>query len=499
MTKAKLATNQIAAGLTAFVFATSSIVAAIPTVSLAASGPICDAAGTPIANPGTYNPTKGLGGLDIQFQNSSFGCGDSIVSYAWDFGDGSSSTEKDPSHSFGIGTWQTTLTVVDEAGLSDSESIPVIVKESNIAPTVSGDVYETIYSGQTVVIDARSVAGDIDGDVLRWSNLSDVSGSGVTRAISYGDGRYSYKAPAVVTEESTDVLTYTVKDGFGGEASGQINVRLVNRAPIALDDEITIEEDTTQSAYIKVWQNDSDTDGPSRTYSVVNAPANGRATLADPYGTFSYVPNRNFTGVDSFTYAFSDGIRTAYATVTITVTPVNDAPTAVTDGVSVDEDSSVTFDPLQNDSDVDGDAMTIVSIDPSERGATVTLNADGSISYKSAANNIYGETLWYTISDGETTSRAPIYITVNPINDAPVATFISYVLKPRNLRVSATASDIDRDSLTYTWSFGDGTADVVSTTSYADHAYARKGTYVVTLTVTDGKGGQVVLTKTVQV
>lgn len=499
MIKAKLAIKQFVAGLTAFLLATSSVVATIPSIAIAAGGPACDAAGTPISRPETFDPTKGLGNLGVQFLSYSSGCGDEIVSYTWNFGDGISSTDKEPFHSFSIGTWQVALTVVDQAGLSDSENIEVIVKESNVAPTVNGEVDVTVYSGQTAIIDTRSAAGDVDGDILQWGSLQAVAGTNAAYVTSYADGRYGYKAQTTITQPTTEVFTYSVKDGFGGEAVGRVNVHLVNRAPIAQDDTVSIQEDATQTVFIKSWQNDSDVDGPNLAYSIVGRPSNGQVALVDPYGVFGYSPAKNFNGVDSFTYALSDGISTSYATVTINVSAVNDAPTVVTDNVSVEEDSSVMFSPLANDSDVDGDALTILSIDPSARGARVTLNNDGSVTYEPADNYTYGETLWYTVSDGKTTSRAPIYITINPLNDVPIAEFSASVSKPRNLSVSATASDVDRDNLTYTWSFGDGSANLVSTSTTASHTYSRKGSYVVTLTVSDGKGGQIVLTKTVTV
>ncbi|RUY63521.1 tandem-95 repeat protein, partial [Mesorhizobium sp. M7A.F.Ca.CA.001.05.1.1] len=102
-----------------------------------------------------------------------------------------------------------------------------------------------------------------------------------------------------------------------------------NHAPIASDDEATVAEDG--SVDIAVLANDTDEDGDTPTPSLVAEPANGTVTL-NPGGSFTYAPKPNFFGADSFTYRVSDGFtQSNVATVTLTVTPVNDAPVAADD------------------------------------------------------------------------------------------------------------------------------------------------------------------------
>src|SRR5205814_6611864 len=102
-----------------------------------------------------------------------------------------------------------------------------------------------------------------------------------------------------------------------------------------------------------------DADGDPISATLVAGPANGALTLnAD--GSFSYAPNANFNGSDSFTYQASDGtVTTDPTTVTIGVCAANDAPTSADDAYALDQGTTLTVDALTvllaNDSDIDGD------------------------------------------------------------------------------------------------------------------------------------------------
>ena len=169
-----------------------------------------------------------------------------------------------------------------------------------------------------------------------------------------------------------------------------ITVDAVNDAPVAVDDAY---DDRRGHAADRrragVLANDTDVDGDDahgRRWST--APAHGTLTLnAD--GSFTYTPDANFNGTDSFTYTANDGTPTRnVATVTITVTPVNDAPVAVDDalrdrrghGADRRRDRRA-----GNDTDVDGDPLTAALVAGAAHG-TLTLNADGSFTYTPDAN-----------------------------------------------------------------------------------------------------------------
>ena len=127
-----------------------------------------------------------------------------------------------------------------------------------------------------------------------------------------------------------------------------------NTAPVAVNDGYSVAEDGALTVpTIGVLANDTDADGNTLTVAAprpVSAPTNGSLTL-NANGSFTYTPNADYFGSDSFTYRANDGTADSnLATVSITVTEVNDAPTAVNDTTTVAEDGSVTFDPRPNDS-----------------------------------------------------------------------------------------------------------------------------------------------------
>jgi VCBS repeat-containing protein len=143
-------------------------------------------------------------------------------------------------------------------------------------------------------------------------------------------------------------------------------------------------------------------------------------------GSFSYTPDADFAGVDSFTYHANDGLADSnVATVTITVNGVNDAPLAVDDsGYVTDEEVSLNEAApgvLGNDSDTEGDPLTAV-LDTGPANGTLTLNADGSFSYTPDADFSGVDSFTYHANDGLADSNvATVTITVNAVNDAPVA------------------------------------------------------------------------------
>ncbi|MCK5247550.1 tandem-95 repeat protein, partial [Candidatus Bipolaricaulota bacterium] len=156
-------------------------------------------------------------------------------------------------------------------------------------------------------------------------------------------------------------FTYTISDGNGETATATVTVTVaaVNDPPIAQDDSDSTDEGTP--VVIDVLPNDSDPDGDNLTIQSVTQPANG--TVANNGTDVVYTPNAEFNGVDVFTYTISDGSgETATATVTIAVAAVNDPPVALNDSAITGEDAAVTILVLPNDSDPEGDALSVESI-----------------------------------------------------------------------------------------------------------------------------------------
>src|SRR5262249_31907265 len=119
-------------------------------------------------------------------------------------------------------------------------------------------------------------------------------------------------------------------------ATVSLSVTAVNDPPVAVSDSYTTAEDTALTVGAPgVLGNDTDADGDPLRAVLVNGPANGTLTL-NVDGSFTYTPNANWNGTDSFTYKVNDGtVDSNTVTVTLTVTPVNDAPTATISGPGI--------------------------------------------------------------------------------------------------------------------------------------------------------------------
>src|SRR5207302_1081402 len=228
--------------------------------------------------------------------------------------------------------------------------------------------------------------------------------------------------------------------------------------PVAVNDSGVTAEDTALTVGAPgVLSNDTDVEGDPLTAVLVSGPTHGTLTL-NANGSFIYTPSANYNGADSFTYKANDGSADSnVATVSLTITPVNDPPVAANESYTTVEEKAITVNApgvLANDSDVDGDALTAVLVTGPAHG-TLALNANGSFTYTPAANYNGADSFTYKASDGSATSNvATVTIGIAPVNDPPVAVNVGYsVNEDTTLTVSApgvlsTAFDVDGDTLT---------------------------------------------------
>jgi VCBS repeat-containing protein len=207
-------------------------------------------------------------------------------------------------------------------------------------------------------------------------------------------------------------------------------------------------------------------------------------------GSFTYTPDANYHGSDNFTYKANDGAADSnVATVSLTINPVNDAPTAAANAHTVNEDSTLTVAApgvLGNDGDVDGDSLSVLLVSGPAHG-TLNLNADGSFTYTPDANYNGSDSFTYKANDGAVDSNVvTVSLTINAVNDAPSAVAGPDAQNGEGGTATFDASgsfDIDGDALTYLWDFGDGNT---ASGQIVQYAHADQGTYTVTLTVSDG-------------
>ncbi|WP_407553082.1 tandem-95 repeat protein, partial [Vibrio parahaemolyticus] len=212
-----------------------------------------------------------------------------------------------------------------------------------------------------------------------------------------------------------ETITFTAKDPSGESVSQTVNFTVTPVADIEAD-KTTVVEDTP--TIIKVLGNDT-FEGDDKVVSLDtnNGPANGTVSV-NPDGSVTYTPNDNYHGTDSFIYIVTSGGVSESTTVNVDVTPVNDAPVAKDDIATTQEDTAVTIDVLSNDTDVDGDKLSIQSATVPEAQGKVEI-VDGKLVFTPAENFNGDAEITYTVTDGQLTDEAKVTVTVNPVNDAP--------------------------------------------------------------------------------
>ncbi len=290
---------------------------------------------------------------------------------------------------------------------SDSDSF--VVNRVNDAPTVENAIADQVLSEDfdAYTIDLNEVFKDSDSS-LEFS----VSGnSNIQVAIVNGIATFTPTADW----NGSEALTFTATDPSGESVSQTVNFTVAPVVDIVAD-KATVVEDTP--TIIKVLGNDT-FEGDDKVVSLDtnNGPANGTVSV-NPDGSVTYTPNDNYHGTDSFTYIVTSGGVSESTTVRVDVTPVNDAPVAKDDTAITDEDTPVTIDVLPNDTDVDGDKLSIESASvPKEQGTVEVVN--GKLVFTPAENFNGDAEITYTVTDGQLTDEAKVTVTVNPVNDAP--------------------------------------------------------------------------------
>ena len=235
----------------------------------------------------------------------------------------------------------------------------------------------------------------------------------------------SFTVPADLAPGTWHVAAYADPGGLVTESVESDNlsppivvtVTAPNAPPVALPD--TAEAVAGTPVLIDVLANDSDPEGGALTLVSAGPAGHGAVTVAD--GRLRYTPDPGFAGTDTFGYGVADaeGAETT-ATVTITVTAPNAPPVALPDTAEAVAGTPVLIDVLDNDSDPEGGALTLVSAGPAGHGA-VTV-ADGRLRYTPDPGFAGTDTFGYGVADAEgAETTATVTITVTAPNAPPVA------------------------------------------------------------------------------
>ncbi len=318
-----------------------------------------------------------------------------------------------------------TDTFTYRASDGQAESAPVTVTLNvapvNDRPNAAADVIMT-GEDQPAAVNVLQNDTDVDGGPLTLTSNTQPQ-NGTVNCTPAGLCTYTPNP----NFNGVDTFNYNVSDGNGGTATATVNVTVggANDAPNAVNNNYQVAEDGVLNvAGPGVLGNDTDPENDALTARVDRGPGNGTLNL-NPDGSFTYTPGPNFNGSDSFTYQACDNgtpsICSEPATVNITVNAVNDAPTARGATGALDEDTQIVVNALANDSDIDGNALTLTNFSQPQNG-TVTCTLAGACTYTPNPDFNGEDSFTYTVTDNSGgTSTANVRLTVRPVNDAPTA------------------------------------------------------------------------------
>jgi hypothetical protein len=382
----------------------------------------------------------------------------------------------------------------------------VVRAQTAVAVDDGASTFRNTPSGPIDVLINDTGFGDVD--ILAFTASS---GQGGTVDCTLPDGPCTYDPPQGFVGE--DTFLYTIVDGLGDQDVGTVTVTVTNRPPNA--DNETAATTEGQPVVVNVLAGDTDPDGDSLVVSDWDAVSNKGVSVecnVPVAGQCRYNSVLGVTGADSFTYTVSDGIDTDVGTVSITVNPANRPPNAVANSDSTLDNLSLTLNVLNNDSDPDGDPLTLTGntgFSPGSLGS-VTCQPNGNCTFTPSGSTGTGS-FSYTISDGRGgTDTAPVTIKVKPSNHPPDAkdnsanTFNNQSLTLNVLTAPPPDSDPDGDPLTLTSHSGFSPASLGSVTCQASGNCTFTpsgpiGTGSFTYTISDGHGGTDTATVTITV
>ena len=331
------------------------------------------------------------------------------------------------------GTAQFTFRALDATASSAPTTINITVTAVNDRPVANPQSVSAAEDTARVI----TLSGtDVEGSTLGYTIATVPTHGTIT-----GSGQSRTYTPAA-DYNGPDSFTFFVNDGNTNSATATVSITVtsVNDAPLANALAVILNEDTVTNLLLSA----SDVDGGALTYTVLAPPMNGALTGAAP--NLTYTPNFNFNGGDSFEFSVSDGVLSATNVVSLTVSPVNDAPLASPQAITLPEDTSTIV--VWSGTDVDGNLLTYAVLSAPTNG-TLTGTASN-LAYTPDANFNGRDVIFFSVTDGTLSSTSVVSLTVSPVNDAPVASAASLVsAEDSALPITLTGSDAEGDALTF--------------------------------------------------
>lgn len=298
-------------------------------------------------------------------------------------------------------------------GVAAGAALLLLIASPPVWAAVSASPDAAIASEDTPVTIPVLANDFTDGSPLVITGVSPASNG--TAVIAGSEVQYTPDADFV----GSDSFSYDITaDGFTDSATVFVTVSPVNDPPIAVADVASATEDT--AAVVPVLSNDSDPEGGTLTLVAVGPAGFGDAIIS---GTdVLYTPDPDFAGPDLFTYSVADNQGgVALGVVTMTVSPANDPPVAVDDAVTTVRDAPVTINVVANDTDVDGDPLSVATVAAPASGTTA-ISGSSAVLYTPDPGFAGADSFTYTVEDPSgATSVATVAVTVSATNRSPIA------------------------------------------------------------------------------
>lgn len=340
------------------------------------------------------------------------------------------------------GTDSFTFKANDTHGDSTEGTISVTVTAVADTPIANAT---TINATEDIPFTGNLTATDADNDALTFSVGSTAAAHGVVSINP--DGSFTYTPAA--NFHGTDSFSFKANDGTSNSADATVtvNVASVNDLPVVVNSAISATEDTPFTGTLTA----TDADNDAVTFSAGTIAATHGVVTINPDGSYTYTPDANFNGTDSFSFKANDGTgNSAEATITVNVAAVADVPVANTQTITLNEDTP--FNGTLTATDADNDALTFLAGSVAAAHGTVTINPGGTFTYTPNANFNGSDTFSFKVNDGTSNSAdATITVNVTAVNDLPTVTPVN-VSTNVNTAVNGTltASDAENDPLTFT-------------------------------------------------
>lgn len=402
--------------------------------------------GSPTANPLTFSTTGNstftgtLSGSDPEGSALTFALGASAA-HGTVIVNPNGTFSYTPNANY-TGTDSFTFHVSDGSTTSSNATVSISVTQSNGIPTANPSAFTTLANS---TINGTLTGFDPEGSPLTFS-LGSTAAHGAVQVNS--NGTFSYVPNSNFT--GTDSFTFRVSDGTANSANATVSVTVLSAAnvPVANPTSVTVVEDIPFGGML------TGTGGNGQPLVFSNgalSAAHGTAIVTSN-GIFVYIPDANFHGTDSFSFKVTDGTTTSTeATVSVTVTAVNDAPVA--NAASITTSPGVAFNGTLTGTDADGNSLTYAPGNIAPAHGTVVINANGTFTYTPTAGYTGQDSFSFVANDG-TTSSAPAIITVSVTgtNHAPVVSNGSGTVNQNatfNGNLNTLGSDSDGETLTY--------------------------------------------------